>query len=46
MNSIRKKYLKAYGYLPSDNELLSLYQGGDLILTDKEENDLLKYFNL
>ena len=46
MKSIRKKYLKSYGYFPSDNELLTLYQGGDLILTDKEENDLLEYFEL
>jgi len=46
MKSIRKKYLKAYGYFPSDNELLSLYRGGELSLTDKEENDLLEYFNL
>jgi hypothetical protein len=46
MKSIRKKYLKSYGYEPTDNELLTLYQGGDLILTDKEENDLIEYFEL
>jgi hypothetical protein len=46
MNSIRKNYLKSYGYLPSDNELFTLYTSGDLTLTDKQENELIKYFNL
>lgn len=46
MNSIRKKHLKLYGYLPSDSEILDLYQTGQLLLTDKQENDLIIYFNL
>ena len=46
MKTIRKKHLKVYGYEPTDNEILSLYRSGGLLLTDKEENDLLEYFNL
>jgi hypothetical protein len=46
MNSIRKDYLKAHGYLPSDAELLDQYRCGELLLTDSQENELLKYFNL
>jgi hypothetical protein len=46
MNQIRKNYLKNYGYTPTDSELLCLYTNGCLLLTDNEENELIKYFNL
>lgn len=46
MNNIRKKHLKKYGYLPSDIEILDLYRCGELILTDTEEDELLKYFDM
>jgi hypothetical protein len=46
MNIIKNKFKKQYGYILSDNEILSLYQQGCLILSDKQENQLLEYFNL
>jgi hypothetical protein len=46
MEAIKKKHLKIYGYLPTDNEVLSLYFSGQLLLTDKQENEIIKYFNL
>lgn len=46
MNSIRINFTETYGYIPTDNDILSLYRSGDLILTDSQENDLIKYFNL
>jgi hypothetical protein len=46
MNTIRKDFLEQYGYTPDDFELLDLYRCGELILTDKQENELIKYFNL
>jgi hypothetical protein len=46
MQDIKKQYSKIYGYTPNDNEILNLYYQGVLNLTDKQENELLKYFNL
>jgi hypothetical protein len=46
MPRIRDQYLAKYGYTPSDSEILNLYLSGELSLTDSEENELLKYFNL
>jgi len=46
MQSIKKSYLKIYGYEPTDNELLSLYTQGSLLLTDSQEDEIIKYFNL
>jgi hypothetical protein len=46
-NTIKKliaNYIKKYGYTPSVYELHSLYTSGSLSLTDKQENELLKYF--
>lgn len=34
------KYIKQYGYVPTQEELMSLYSQGELQLTDKEENIL------
>lgn len=44
MRKIIKDYQKKYGYTPSAWELHSLYTQGELILTDKQENELLEYF--
>jgi hypothetical protein len=46
MKQIKKDYLKKYGYTPADSEILNLYFQGELILTDTQENELIKYFNL
>ena len=46
MQEIKKEYLKKYGYTPADNEILNLYLNGELILSDRQENEILKYFNL
>jgi len=46
MKAIKKRYQQKYGYSPTDNEVLSLYLSGELTLSDKEENQLIEYFNL
>lgn len=46
MKSIINKWEKKYGYKPSDSEVLNAYTNGELCLSDTEENQLLKYFNL
>jgi hypothetical protein len=46
MQQIKNNYLKVYGYTPTDTEVLSLYLNGSLSLTDKQENEILIYFNL
>ena len=46
MENIKKNYSKIYGYLPTDSEILNLYLSGNLCLTDTEENQLIRYFNL
>lgn len=46
MKSIRNRIKKQFGYVPTDQEILTLYKCGSLRVTDKEENNLLKYFNL
>jgi hypothetical protein len=45
MKSIKENFLKKYGYTPDDNDILNLYLTGELLLTDRQENELLKYFN-
>lgn len=45
MKSIIIKYQKKYGYKPTVLELYNLYRKGFLILTDKEENELIKTIN-
>jgi hypothetical protein len=44
LNKLAKDYQKKYGYMPTDYELLSLYQQGYLTLTDKQENEVIQYF--
>jgi len=46
MQDIKKKYLKIYGYIPTDKEILNLYFQGELCLSDKQENEIILYFNL
>ena len=45
MKKIRANHKKMYGYNPTDWEILSLYRQGMLLLTDKQEDELLIYFN-
>lgn len=44
MKDLINKWIEKYGYTPSAWELYGLYSSGGLSLTDKEENELLKYF--
>lgn len=46
MQQIKNNYLKIYGYMPTDAEILSLYLNGSLNLTDAQENEILIFFNL
>jgi hypothetical protein len=46
MKKIKANHKKIYGYNPTDAEILSLYRDGNLLLTDKQENELIIYFNL
>jgi hypothetical protein len=46
MRTIKEKWVKTYGYTPTDNEILNAYQCGNIQLTDKEENELIKHFKL
>jgi hypothetical protein len=46
MKQIKKQHLKDFGYIPTDAEILTMYTNGDMLLTDKQENEILKYFNL
>jgi hypothetical protein len=46
MQEIKKQYSKIYGYTPTDNEIYILYSQGQLFfLTDKQENEIIEYFN-
>jgi len=45
MKLIIKKYIKKYGYKPTVLELYNFYRQGYIILTDKEENELIKTIN-
>lgn len=46
MKAIKQRWIKKYGYSPSDSELLSMYTSGSLCLSDKEEDELIKHFEL
>lgn len=46
MNTIKEKWVKKYGYKPTENEILYAYQCGNIELTDEEENKLIKHFKL
>ena len=45
LKNIISKYEKKYGYKPTKEELFSLYTSGQISLTDKEENEVIKYFS-
>lgn len=45
METIRKRLSKKFGYNVTDSEILNDYRNGFLILTDKEENAIIKYLN-
>ena len=40
MEELKQEYYKVWGYIPTTQELLDMYQTGELLLTDKQE-DLL-----
>lgn len=44
MKTIIKNFIKQYHYQPTIYELYNLYTSGNLILTDKQEDELLKEF--
>lgn len=44
MESIIKDFMQDYGYKPTVYELFNACSNGMLLLTDKQENELLKYF--
>jgi hypothetical protein len=46
MQTIKNSYLKKYGYIPTDEEILNLFLSGQLSLTDRQENEIIKYFYL
>lgn len=45
MQELLAKYEKEFGYKPSYHELYSLYTQGALVLTDAQENELVKLAN-
>tara|TARA_R110002012_G_scaffold10005_2_gene46595 strand:- start:22949 stop:23128 length:180 start_codon:yes stop_codon:yes gene_type:complete len=45
METIIKNYKEKFGYSPSIFELHNLYTQGSLLLSDNEENILIKEFN-
>lgn len=44
METIKTNYSKIYGYTPTDSEILDLYFSGELSLTDRQENELIRYY--
>lgn len=45
MKTIKERLSKRLGYIPSDYEIVSMYQQGRLNLTDSEENEIINYVN-
>jgi hypothetical protein len=45
METIKNRLTKKLGYMPSDYEIVSMYQNGMLNLTDSEENEVINYIN-
>ena len=43
MRTIKERLSKKLGYMPSDYEIVSMYQNGILNLTDSEENEVINY---
>lgn len=42
MKTIINNWVKQYGYEPTKQEIINAYYCGELILTDSEENAILK----
>jgi predicted Zn-dependent protease with MMP-like domain len=45
MKTIKERLTKKLGYIPSDYEIVSMYQSGMLNLTDSEENEVINYID-
>lgn len=45
MTTIKERLAKKLGYIPSDYEIVSMYQSGRLTLTDSEENEIINYIH-
>ena len=43
MEEIKKQFEVKYGYTPTGYEIVSMYLSGQLILNDKQENELINY---
>lgn len=43
MRTIKERLAKKLGYIPSDYEIVSMYQSGRLSITDSEENEIINY---
>ena len=43
MKTIKERLLKKLGYMPSDYEIVTMYQNGILNLTNSEENEIINY---
>jgi predicted Zn-dependent protease with MMP-like domain len=43
MRTIKERLSKKLGYIPSDYEIVAMYQNGILNLTNSEENEIINY---
>jgi predicted Zn-dependent protease with MMP-like domain len=43
MRTIKERLSKKLGYMPSDYEIVTMYQNGILNLTNSEENEIINY---
>jgi predicted Zn-dependent protease with MMP-like domain len=43
MKTIKERLSKKLGYIPSDYEIVTMYQNGILNLTNSEENEIINY---
>ena len=43
MKTIKERLSRKLGYIPSDYEIVTMYQNGILNLTDSEENEIINY---
>ena len=43
MKTIKERLSKKLGYMPSDYEIVTMYQNGILNLTNSEENEIINY---
>jgi hypothetical protein len=43
MKTIKERLAKKLGYMPSDYEIVSMYQSGMILLTDREEDIIINY---